>query len=79
MKLNLAVLRVRQCQLTEALDLLEDAELADDPAVLEQARVMRAVIRDADRDPPTKEVEARADRFRKKYLPARESRPAGGR
>lgn len=67
-KLNLAVLRVRQCQLTEALDLLDDAELAEDPTVLEQARVMRGVIREADRNPPYEEAEARAERFRKKHF-----------
>lgn len=67
-KLNLAVLRVRKCQLAAALELLEDVELSDDPAIGEQARVMREVIHDTRTGKPLGEIAARSARFRKKHL-----------
>ena len=67
-KLNLAVLRVRKCQLNAALELLDDVELSDDPDVLDQARVMREVIAETRAGKPLKEIVKRAARFRKKHL-----------
>lgn len=67
-KLNLAVLRVRKCQLAGALELLEDVELSDDPAVLEQARVMREVIADTRAGKSLGEIATRVARFRRKNL-----------
>ena len=67
-KLNQAVLLVRKCQLNAALALLGDVELSDDPAVLEQSRVMREVIDEARRGVQLTEIGKRAARFRKKHL-----------
>jgi tetratricopeptide (TPR) repeat protein len=67
-KLNLAVLLVRKCQLNAALELLDDVELSDDPAVLDQARVMREVIAETCQGKPLAEIAARVARFRKKHL-----------
>jgi tetratricopeptide (TPR) repeat protein len=67
-KLNLAVLLVRKCQLNQALTLLDEIELSDDPAILEQARVMRQVIRDARGGSMLSEIADRSARFRKKHL-----------
>lgn len=67
-KLNLAVLRVRKCQLSAALELLEDVDLSDDPAVVEQARVMREVIAETRSGRPLGEIATRVTRFRKKHL-----------
>lgn len=67
-KLNMAVLLVRKCQLSEALDLLEDVSLSDDPAVLDQARVMQDVIAETRLGKVLAEIPPRAARFRKKHL-----------
>jgi hypothetical protein len=67
-KLNLAVLRVRKCQLNAALELLDDVELSDDPDVLDQARVMREVIAETRAGTPLTDIANRAARFRKKHL-----------
>jgi len=67
-KLNLAVLLVRKCQLVEALELLDDVDLSDDPAELEQARVMRRVIAETRQGKPLAEIPDRIARFRKKHL-----------
>jgi hypothetical protein len=68
-KLNLAVLLVRKCELAAALDLLDDVELSDDPAVVEQSRVMRGVIADAREGTKLRaDISHRAARFRKKHL-----------
>ena len=67
-KLNLAVLAVRRCQLTTALVLLEEVALSDDPAILEQVKVMRRVIAETQSGNQTGEIVTRGDRFRKKYL-----------
>ncbi len=67
-KLNLAVLLVRRCQLDRALAMLDDVDLSDDPAVLEQSRVMRSVIEKTRQGQPLAEISRRAERFRKKHL-----------
>lgn len=67
-KLNLAVLLVRKCELGAALQLLDDVDLSDDPAVVEQSQVMRQVIADVREGKPLAEIAHRAARFRKKYL-----------
>jgi len=67
-KLNLAVLRVRKCQLNAALELLDDVELSDDPDVLDQARVMRGVIAETRAGKPLAQIASGAARFRKKHL-----------
>lgn len=67
-KLNLAVLLVRKCQMGAALELLDDVELSDDPAELEQARVMREIIDETRQGKPLAEIPSRIARFRKKHL-----------
>ena len=67
-RLNLAVLRVRKSQLTEALALLDDVETSDDESILEQARVMRQLIEQARDGALVAEIENRAQRFQKKHL-----------
>ncbi len=67
-KLNLAVLLVRKCQLNAALVQLDEVELSDDPAVLEQAKVMREVIAETRQGKPLADIAQRAARFRKKHL-----------
>jgi len=67
-KLNLAVLLVRKCELAAALDLLDDVDLSDDPAVVEQSRVMRGVIADTRGGKSLADIAHRAARFRKKHL-----------
>ncbi|MFH2007278.1 MAG: tetratricopeptide repeat protein [bacterium] len=75
-KLNLAVLLVRKCQLLQALTLLDEVELDQDPAILEQARVMREVIRDARAGSQISAISSRSDRFRKKHLSTVDPAPA---
>lgn len=68
-KLNLAVLKVRRCDLGAALALLGDVELSDDPETLEQARVMRRVIDEVSSGALVGEIAERAQRFHRKHLP----------
>ncbi len=74
-KLNLAVLKVRQCALGAALRLIDDVELSDDPAILEQARVMREVIAKVKQGDVLPEITERSARFRKKHLKAGDADP----
>lgn len=67
-KLNLAVLKVRRCDLASALSLLSDVELSDDESILEQVRVMRRVIAEVTSGALLGELAERGQRFRKKHL-----------
>ncbi|MDX9999749.1 MAG: hypothetical protein RBU30_00490 [Polyangia bacterium] len=68
-KLNLAVLKVRQCNLGAALSILDEVDLSDDQNVLGQSSVMRRVIGEVSSGSTFKEISERSVRFRKKHLP----------
>lgn len=70
-KLNLAVLRVRKSQLSEAMGLLDDVETSNDETILEQARVMRQLITQVRDGTLFAEIEQRARRFEKNHLKKR--------
>jgi len=67
-KLNLAVLKVRCCDLGAALAILSDVELSDNEDILEQAKVMRELITNMRGDKTLSEVHQRSARFLKKFL-----------
>lgn len=67
-KLNLAVIKVRQCALADALTLLSEVELSEDESVLEQARVMREVIAKVTTGDSLGEITDRCRRFGRKHL-----------
>jgi hypothetical protein len=78
-KLNLAVLKVRRCELGAALALLDEVDLADDASLLEQSKVMRQVIADVASGAPLGEIADRSARFAKKHLDGAGAEDPGAR
>jgi tetratricopeptide (TPR) repeat protein len=67
-RLNLAIVELRRCQLERAVELLDDVETSDDESLLEQARVIREVVDKVRTGQAAADCEAAAARFRKKHL-----------